>query len=252
MNYELLIFHLTFYIVPRFQEVDFAAGDFDADGQTLFHLDEIAGCVVARNKRKSRARCSRKRFYNAGVSFARHGVGGKFYRAAFLDVFELRLAVIGVNPFFAVVDDADDALTGLNKLTDVDFLFANHTVNSGGDNAVRQIELCNFHVSLSKADYSLVLRKSDSLFVLYQSRTLTRPRYLFVTCFGREICGVDIVVLLLRYRALFQEGFKTFFFPFGVVEMRLSLLDSGVRNRKIVLGGNNADIAALCPARALA
>ena len=112
----------------------------DADGEALLDLDEVARCIVNGNKRE-RATCGIGETENTAFVL---DVGNRIHMdrdlGTFVDMRQLRLAVVGFHPFLVLIHDADECLTGVDQFADIDVARPHETRVRGDDVTIGEIE----------------------------------------------------------------------------------------------------------------
>ncbi len=117
---------------------------------TLLYLYEIASSIVDRNQRERTSCCIADTLYHTCIFNIRNGIGSKTHFITHLDIRHLRLLIVSLYPFLMLVDDTDHRLTRINQLTLMDIFAAHHTVASGCDVAIREVQSCNLHLCTSQ------------------------------------------------------------------------------------------------------
>ena len=121
---------------------------------TLLHLDEIAGGIVDRHQRERTACGIADTLYHTCIFHIRNSIGSKTHFIAHLDIWHLRLLIVGLHPFLMFVNDAHHCLTGINQLSHMNILATHHTIASGNDVAIREVQSGYLHLCTSQFDGS--------------------------------------------------------------------------------------------------
>lgn len=133
------VFHFTFHIesgTQQFQLVGTVSLQADTHRHTLFHLHEVTRSIVLRDEGESRSGSVGNRFHHTRVGHTRHGIGGKRYLVALLDVGKLRFTIVGNHPQIAAVYDVHHGLSRLHQLTFVDVFSSRHAVAGSHDDRI--------------------------------------------------------------------------------------------------------------------
>src|SRR5450631_3036851 len=114
----------------------------DSDRQALYHLDPVAGGILRRDERKSRAGAATDA-HDFAVIFdgATVEVGGQYRRFADMDVAQLRLFIVGAHVQRCNRHDGHQRLAGLHLLADLHGILDDDPVDRGCDARARHIEL---------------------------------------------------------------------------------------------------------------
>ena len=101
----------------------------DADGEALLDLNEVARCIVNGNKRE-RAACGIGEAEDAAFVFdIWHSVHMDRDRGTFVDMRQLRLAVVGFDPEAILIHDADKRVAFANMLVRLEANLLNKTLH---------------------------------------------------------------------------------------------------------------------------
>ena len=111
----------------------------DADGEALLDLNEVARSIVNGDERV-RATGGIGEAENAAFVFdIWHSVHMDRDLGTFVDMRQLRLAVVGFDPEAILIHDADKRLTGVDQFADID-VARTHETRVRGNDAVRTDE----------------------------------------------------------------------------------------------------------------
>ena len=112
----------------------------DADGEALLDLNEVARSIVDGDERV-RATGGIGEAENAAFVFdIWHSVHMDRDLGTFVDMRQLRLAVVGFDPEAILIHDADKRLSGIDQFADIDVTRAHETRVRGDDVTIGEIE----------------------------------------------------------------------------------------------------------------
>ena len=111
----------------------------DADGEALLHFDEVARSIVNGDERVRATGGIGEAENTAFVRDVRDRVHMDRDRGTFVDMRQLRLAVVGFDPEAILIHDADQRLPRIDQFADIDVARA-HKTRVRGDDAVRTDE----------------------------------------------------------------------------------------------------------------
>ena len=121
---------------------------------TLLYLDEIACGIVDRNQRERTTCGVADALYHTRIFHIRNGIGSKAHLITHLDIWHLRLLVVGLHPFLMLIDDAHHCLTGIDQLSHMNILATHHAITSGNNIAIRQVQSGYLHLCTCQFDGS--------------------------------------------------------------------------------------------------
>ena len=142
-----LFFYLANDIITTVQLLQFVACiNPNAYRHALLYLYEITCGIVDRNQRESTACGIADTLYHTCIFNIRNSIGSKAHLIANLDIRHLRLLVVGLHPFLMLIDNAHHCLTRVNQLSHMNILAAHHTIASGNDVAIREVQSGYLHL----------------------------------------------------------------------------------------------------------
>ena len=112
----------------------------DADGEALLDFDEVAGGIVNWDERERAAGGIGETEDTAFVLDVGNGVHMDRDLRAFVDMRQLRLAVVGFHPFLVLIHNADERLTGVDEFADIDVTRPHKTRVRGDDVTLGEID----------------------------------------------------------------------------------------------------------------
>ena len=112
----------------------------DADGKALLDLDEITRRIVNGDEGERAAGGIGEAEDAAFVCDVRNRIYMDRDLGSFVDMRQLRLAVVGFHPFLVLVDDGDESLSGVDQFADIDVARAHKTRVRGDDVTIGEIE----------------------------------------------------------------------------------------------------------------
>ena len=112
----------------------------DADGEALLDLNEVARSIVDGDERVRATGGIGEAEDAAFVLDVRNGIHMDRDRGTFVDMRQLRLAVVGFYPEAILIHDADKRLTGIDQFTDIDVPRTHKTRVRGNDVTIGEIE----------------------------------------------------------------------------------------------------------------
>ena len=118
----------------------------------LLYLNEIACGIVDRNQRERAACGIADTLYHTCIFYIGNGIGCKTDFIANFDIRYLRLLIVGLHPFLMLIDDADQGLTRVNQLPHMNIFAAHHTIASGNDVAIREVQSGHLHLCTCQFD----------------------------------------------------------------------------------------------------
>ena len=112
----------------------------NADGEALLDLDEVARGIVDGDE----GECATCRIGETEDAAFVCDVRNRIYMdrdlGAFMDMRQLRLAIVGFHPFLVLIHDADKRLTRVDEFADIDVARAHKTRVRGDDVTIGEIE----------------------------------------------------------------------------------------------------------------
>ena len=112
----------------------------DADGEALLDLDEVARSIVNGDERVRATGGIGEAEDAAFVRDVRDRVHMDRDLGTFVDMRQLRLAVVGFDPEAILIHDADKRLSGVDQFADIDVARAHETRVRGNDVTIEEIE----------------------------------------------------------------------------------------------------------------
>ena len=112
----------------------------DADGEALLHFDEVARSIVNGDERVRATGGIGEAENTAFVRDVRDRVHMDRDRGTFVDMRQLRLAVVDFDPEAILIHDANKRLSGVDQFADIDVARAHETRVRGNDVTIGEIE----------------------------------------------------------------------------------------------------------------
>ena len=228
----ITVSHFTFYIhsgTEACQVFRLVVGcKFNAYGDALLHLDEVAGGIILRHQGQGRAGGIRDGRNHTRELHARYGI---HLNVDFLSVLHdggLRFLVVGDDPLLCFVNQGHHGLSRLYQLSFMDVLAAGHSVGRGHDDGVRQVQLSQVQFGSRHFDGRVILLQTLGLFMFHQGGGLLLSGHLLVACLGCFVFRLHPVVLLDGDGIFLDHRRVSFVVGFRIFQADGCFLDTGI------------------------
>ena len=145
-----------------------------------------------------------------------------------MNILQLAFAIVCFDPQIAVIDNAQQGLSGIDQLPNVDVACTHHATVCSQYATIRQVQARQIDRRLCLLQRGLGCRQMVFLFDRHISLHAARLAQLLVTRFGTQIGSMHLVVLLLRCRFGPQQIGITL-----IVALPFFHIDAGFVNRRI-------------------